>query len=293
MLPNSFTPAFLRQLELLKIRSRRAFLGSRQGGHLSLKRGHGLEFSDYRKYELGDHPRYIDWGLYARSQRLYVKRFQEEQDISVLIILDASASMNIPEEGGKWQRAKEIALALAYVALSQQDNVTLAALGKSAGPIYQGLKSIHHLSDLLGSMKAEGKIDLQRETILAAGRIRFPGIAVFISDFLMPFEELQRAFTFLRSKNLDISAIQILHKSDEDPFHESESYIAVDSESGEEVSLAFEPDLQASYKKHFNNHLHRLSDYCKNNRIAYAKVNSENSVKDIFSENLSYLGLMS
>ena len=69
MLPASFTNEFLRQLELLRLQGRRAFLGTRQGGHLSIKRGHGIEFSDYRNYELGDHPRYIDWGVYARSER--------------------------------------------------------------------------------------------------------------------------------------------------------------------------------------------------------------------------------
>ena len=84
----TFTPAFLRQLELLRLRARRSYLGTRQGGHLSLKRGHGIEFSDYRKYELGDDPRHIDWSAYARSERLYIKRFREEQDLSVLLLLD-------------------------------------------------------------------------------------------------------------------------------------------------------------------------------------------------------------
>ena len=80
--------AFLKQLELLKINSRRSFLGSRQGGHASIKRGHGIEFSDYRKYVPGDDPRHIDWNVYARTERVYVKRFQEEQDLSVFIFLE-------------------------------------------------------------------------------------------------------------------------------------------------------------------------------------------------------------
>ena len=71
-------------------------MGMRQGGHASIKRGQGIEFSDYRQYQLGDNPRYIDWGLYGRSDKLYVKRFSEEQDLSVLIILDTSASMVTP-----------------------------------------------------------------------------------------------------------------------------------------------------------------------------------------------------
>ena len=69
-LPEAFTPQFLKQLEMFRINARRMFLGSKQGGHLSPKRGHGIEFSDYRKYELGDNPRHIDWGVYARTERL-------------------------------------------------------------------------------------------------------------------------------------------------------------------------------------------------------------------------------
>ena len=104
MLPEVFTPAILRQLEMLKLSSRRAFLGQRQGAHLSLKRGQGVEFYDYRKYELGDNPRHIDWGLYGRSERIYVKRFREEQSLSVLVLLDSSPSMGVvPVQGiSKW-----------------------------------------------------------------------------------------------------------------------------------------------------------------------------------------------
>ena len=292
MLPQSFTPTFLRQLELLNIRSKRSFLGSRQGGHLSLKRGHGMEFSDYRKYELGDHPRYIDWGVYARSQRLYVKRFQEEQDISVLIILDTSASMNTPQDGAKWERAKELGLALAYVALLQQDSVTLAGLGKKIGPTYKGLKSIHHLAQTLDTYETAGKIDLQREVVLAASRVRFPGIAVFISDFLMPIDEIKNAFNVLRSKNLDLTAIQILGENDVQPFRGQNSYVAVDSESNEEVNVAYSPEVQEQYQKYMQDHWDKLSMYFKGSNINAVQLTAENSISDLVVNKLSKIGLL-
>src|SRR5262245_21429064 len=116
MLPATFTPEFLRNLELFKIKARRAYLGNRQGGHISPKRGHGIEFSDFREYELGDNPRWIDWGVYARTDRLYVRRYQEEQNLSVLVVVDASHSMRTPPEDKKWESARDLALALSYVA---------------------------------------------------------------------------------------------------------------------------------------------------------------------------------
>ena len=81
MLPALFTPQFLARLETLRIRARRQFLGSRPGGHLSPRRGTGLEFADYRHYTPGDDPRYIDWKLYSRTDRLYIKLFQEEEEL--------------------------------------------------------------------------------------------------------------------------------------------------------------------------------------------------------------------
>ena len=102
-LPEAFTPEYLRQLELLRIRARRAFLGTKQGGHVSLKRGHGIEFSDFRQYQPGDDPRHIDWSVFARSERLYVKQFQEEQDLTVLLLIDSTASMVTPSNEKKWR----------------------------------------------------------------------------------------------------------------------------------------------------------------------------------------------
>ena len=97
MIPNTFTSEYLKSLELLKLKARRAFLGMREGGHTSIKRGHGIEFADYRKYELGDDLRHIDWGVYARSDRLYLKRFREERDLSLLLLVDGTNSMFVPE----------------------------------------------------------------------------------------------------------------------------------------------------------------------------------------------------
>ena len=86
--------------------------------HLSPRRGTSLEFADYRSYAAGDDPRTVDWGLYARTDRLYVKVFQEEEDLFGYLFIDASASMAHPEEDTKYRAATALALALCYVILS-------------------------------------------------------------------------------------------------------------------------------------------------------------------------------
>lgn len=127
-LPPQFTSQFLARLETLRVRTRRRFLGGRPGGHLSPRRGAGLEFADYRPYAPGDDPRYIDWKLYSRTDRPYIKLFQEEEDLYTYLFVDYSASMAYPSGNGKDMAARDLALALAYVVLASGDAVQLHAL---------------------------------------------------------------------------------------------------------------------------------------------------------------------
>src|SRR5512135_1500669 len=130
-LPEEFTPDFLARLEHLRIKTRREFEGLGKGSHLSPRRGSSLEFSDFRHYALGDDFRYIDWGLYGRTDKLYIKLFKEEEDLLTYIFLDASASMGFPGADKKFEKAILTTLALAYVALASGDRVMIRVLGGS------------------------------------------------------------------------------------------------------------------------------------------------------------------
>ena len=134
MLPPLFTADYLSRLETLRIQTRRRFLGSRPGGHVSLRRGAGLEFAEYRRYSPGDDLRYIDWNLYARTDRLYIKQFQEEEDLYTSLFLDGSASMAYPAQDGKSEAARDIILSLAHVVLASNDAVKLSLLGADTTP---------------------------------------------------------------------------------------------------------------------------------------------------------------
>ncbi|MCB0318216.1 MAG: DUF58 domain-containing protein, partial [Bdellovibrionales bacterium] len=240
MIPDIFTPSYLKSLELLKFKSRRAYLGLREGGHASIKRGHGIEFADYRKYELGDDPRHIDWGVYARSDRLYLKRFREERDLSLLLMLDATNSMFVPAEDSKWEYARDIALTLAYIALSQQDMVLASVPGEKISASFRGGNSFYEICRYFTKRENQfvEETDFLKGIVYSANAIKFPGAAIFISDFLFPFEKLEKSLLALRAKNLDITLIQVLGKNDLDPFENSNSYKFVDAETGEKINLS-------------------------------------------------------
>src|SRR5579863_10768925 len=111
-LPEEFTPEFIARLEQLRVKTRREYAGLGKGSHLSPRRGSSLEFADYRHYTPGDDFRYIDWSLYARSDKLYIKLFKEEEDLLTYIFVDASASMGFPAADKKFARAILTALAI-------------------------------------------------------------------------------------------------------------------------------------------------------------------------------------
>lgn len=217
MLPKKLDDTALRNLGMLTLRSRRALLGITQGTHVSLKRGHGIEFSDYRKYEPGDNPRDIDWNLYARSDRMYVKTFNEEQNLAVYLIVDGSRSMRLPRTSEKWDFTASVALGLAYVALSQRDEVSIGVLGAKSLFRVRTLQSFGQMVSLF-STDATSEPDLAADFRAFVSRTRAPGILVFISDFLFPKERLESITTIARSKNLDTTFIQVLSDFDRRPY---------------------------------------------------------------------------
>lgn len=267
MLTPNLTPSLLNQLELFRIRSRRAFLGTRQGAHRSLKKGHGLEFSDYRKYELGDNPRAIDWGVFGRTDKLYIKRFEEDQEIRVAIVLDNSASMFVPPESKKWEYARDLALGLSYVGLMAQDLVSVIPMGGGRCPECYGPSAIHVLASELLRVKEAAKVDFAKALQGAAARTKLPGVAIVISDFLTPLDEIRTGFGALLSRNLDITAIQLVSDFDEEPPTALNNSVVLDLESGAELSIAFDEERAASYKRFVSAHNEELGAYFNSQKI--------------------------
>lgn len=270
-----FDPTYLAQLELLRIESRRKFLGSRQGGHLSLKKGHGIEFSDYRQYELGDNPRYIDWKAYGRTDRLYVKRFQEEQDFLISVFLDCSSSMGIETDPEKWRFSCKVALSFAYIGMMQQDKVTLNLLSQGKMLRSLGPSSFLQFSDALRKVASpQSHVEFGRALRNAAINVKFPGVAIVISDFHCPIEEIDLGLRYLRSKNLDIVAIQTLGSLDLAPLSQDEFSSLLDSETGENFDLEFDTERRSALESLIQEHQDRLREYFRQRQIGFMSIRS-------------------
>jgi uncharacterized protein (DUF58 family) len=286
-----FTPAFFVKLQQLKIYTRRSYLGSRQGAHISKRRGHGLEFADYRTYVAGDDYRHIDWGVYGRTDRLYIKEFREEQELQTLFLVDSSASMGCPES--KFATARDLAISLAYVALSNGDSAAFSFLGHQTTPKFFGVRSLSRIIRQAGTVVPGGRHTLDREITLSLGKIRLPGKAFLVSDMLMPLDEVVKACEAVQSKNFELSIIQVMSpdelKLDAD---DRSTSVLVDVESGEQLEMSLSPDLDFDYAKKLSDHLHQIERYCHSRGIGYALVSTAQRVQEIVLNTLPELGLL-
>src|SRR5215203_593594 len=145
------TPELLAQLERLELISRKIFRGRMKGERRSKRKGQSVEFADFRQYVPGDDLRFIDWNLFARLERLYLKMFLEEEDLHFYVLIDASRSMDFGEPT-KLQYAKQLAAALGFIGLCRADRVKIETLGSSRrapGPTLRGRKNLYQMMDFL------------------------------------------------------------------------------------------------------------------------------------------------
>ncbi len=291
MYEEPFNASFFKRLQQLKIRTRRAFLGSRQGTHRSLRKGHGLEFSDFRAYSPGDDFRHIDWNVLARTDRAYVREYREEQDLNVVILFDASASMAFPEGEGKFKMARDLGLALGYVALTDGDTVSFSLLGQKNSPRFVGPRALLRAQQFLRKAQPKGSFVLLNEVRAAVAQQKIPGKCFLVSDFLMDLEEIVETFDFLRSRNFEIVALQVLAPS-ELRLEFDPNELLIDAETGEEFELAIDSSSTKEYALMLSKHIEAIEQYCKGANITHFLASSEQDCAELVLTKFPEVGIL-
>jgi uncharacterized protein (DUF58 family) len=289
-----FSQQFLNTLETLRLRARKRFLGRRRGTHLSPRRGTSLEFADYRSYAAGDDPRTVDWGVYARTGRLFVKVFQEEEDLFAYLFVDASASMAHPAEDRKASAAAGLALALSYVVLSSADSLRLHRLRSErseATPFYFGRRRMLEAQEFLEREPPQGRLDLKTSLARHLAGLRRPGKAILISDLLFPLPEFQAGLNLLRAAKLDILVIQTLGANELAPPLSGVERL-VDAESGVEQDVRFDERAKGVYLDNLRRHRRDLRSVCHRSGVQYALYDTSTDVEDFVLTELPALGLL-
>lgn len=250
LVQDPFTPQYYRQLQQLTIRTRRSILGSQQGIHRSTRKGHGLEFAEYRPYVPGDEFRHIDWGVLARTDKVFVKQFREEQDLTVVLVIDGSESMHHPDGAGKFAFAAYLALSIACIALSDGDVVQVYVLGGERSPKFRGIRALSRVKSFIFAHAQPERhaksVNLQKELMLAVAQQRLPGACFVFSDFLYSQETLSAGLDTLRSRNFELRLIRIAAE-EELSLQVPDDAVLIDSETGEEFEVATDPESARQY----------------------------------------------
>jgi uncharacterized protein (DUF58 family) len=294
-LPAEFTPEFLARLEQLRLKTRREYAGLGKGAHLSPRRGSSLEFNDFRHYARGDDFRFIDWGLYGRTDKYYIKLFKEEEDLLTYIFLDASGSMGFPERDGKFHAAVATALAVAYVALASGDRVmvrVLAGKGIPPAPVFvHGRHRIVELARHLASIKPGGELDFAPALAHEMVSIRRAGKVFVISDFLGLLNSVERALGLFTAANMDVSAVQILGATELDGQGLQGDVEVIDAESGERVRVSIGARERERYRESMMRLAREIRIFCSRSGLHYTLYTTDRGFHDFFMHAAAALGL--
>jgi uncharacterized protein (DUF58 family) len=275
-----FSSEFLAQLERLSLLSRRVFRGRVRGERRSPRRGHSVEFCDYRAYGVGDDLRYVDWNIYGRLDRLHVKLFVDEQDLCLHLLLDASASMDFGAPT-KLEYGARLAAALGFIGLVSMERVGVGVLRERVAegwPPTRGRNQVMNLFDFLGRVRPAGGTTLNDGLQNYARRAREPGLAIVISDLLDPggFEAGVRA---LLEHRFDVHLIHVLAPEEMNP-ELAGDFRLVDSETGEVRELSVDGDAIRAYRERLRQFLERVEAFSRARELGYHRVTVDTPVEE-------------
>jgi uncharacterized protein (DUF58 family) len=254
-------PEVLASLSTLELVARSAVEGYFQGLHRSPKFGFSQEFAEYKAYAEGDDPRFVDWNVYARTDRAYIKRYLGETNTRFMIALDVSASMGYGGPGSitKLRYAKFVAASLAYMALQQHDPTGLIAFDskiRSYRPPSSRTGTLTALLHELDKLEAGSETDLAASFKQMHEHMQRRGMVAVISDLYCDPEALTRAVQPFAWGGHDIMIFQILDRTELDPKWE-ESVMLEDVESGRQIEVS--PDyMRTTYRERINAHLDKM-----------------------------------
>lgn len=260
-----FDSEFLKQLEYLSLVSRRVFRGQLLAQRRTKQLGAGIEFADHREYSRGDDLRYLDWKVYARFGDLLLKRFQEEEDLHVYILLDISKSMDAGTPN-KFDYVRRIAAALAYIALADLDRVSILAYAeevKAVMPLTRGKDRILTVLRFLEGLQSTGTAtDLATVAKSLVNRAQRAGLVVILSDFFDQ-QGFRGGIDLLRHRRFEPHVIQVHSEEEARPTWLGDIELR-EVETGELRKMTISEHKLKQYQRLFQEFLVGLETYCRN-----------------------------
>ena len=278
-------------MERLELVTRKIFRGQLKGERRSRRKGQSVEFADFRNYVPGDDLRFIDWNLYARLDKLFLKLFLEEEDLHFYALIDDSTSMEFGEPT-KLHFAKQIAASLGYIGLCRSDRVKIQTLSDPGGQnsVWRGRQSLWRMLDYLS------EIDTGRNVALAQGIKDFclrntgKGIVVLISD-LMDKAGFESALRYLVSQKMDVYVIHVLAPEELEPDIKGDLKL-VDCEDQDIAEISVSRPLMDKYKRTLAAFVESAREFCNRRGMVYMMTSSARPIDEMIGSYLRQRGLV-
>jgi len=285
-------PQFLAKLEQLELVSRKIFLGLMKGERRSKKKGQSVEFADYRNYVKGDDLRFLDWNLYARLDRLFIRLFQEEEDLHFYVLIDNSLSMDFGNPS-KLHYARQIAAALGFIGLVNMNRVVIEAFHDritQSLPAVRGRKSLWRMLDFLQKLEPAGPSNLRESLKTFTMKLSGKGIVILLSD-MMDKEGYEDALRYLVARQYDIYVIQVLSQEELDPEILGDLKL-IDIEDLDEAEITVSAPLIKRYKQNLAAFQAGLQEFCNRRGITYLMTSNKMPFEKLVLSYLRQRGLV-
>lgn len=283
------------KLDQVDILSRKIFAGKLQGERRSKKRGVSVEFADYRHYVHGDDLRFVDWNIYARLDKLFLKMFIEEEDLSLVIAIDTSASMNWGNPS-KFVFCQRLAMALGYIGLANHNRVTLYAFdsgGVKPLPNMRGRRRTNEMGKWLLDLEPGGSsafADAMRSIALSR---QGKGVMIILSDFMLK-EGYEKGLRYLSGGGYDTFCLQVLSPEEIDPAKHGMSgdLRLTDIEDEDTAEITVSAALLKRYKENLNAYCGKFRDFCIRRGMMHITVDTGTNMTTLILEYFRKRGLL-
>ncbi|MEM9588563.1 MAG: DUF58 domain-containing protein [Planctomycetota bacterium] len=285
------SPDLLGRLERLELVSRKVFRGRMKGERRSKRKGQSVEFADFRSYVPGDDLRLIDWNLYARLDQLFLKLFQEEEDLHFYALVDASESMNFGTPT-KLHVAKQLAAALGYVGLCRADRVSVSALGPDGrrAPVLRSRSNLWKMLSYLESVESGQNVSLHDGVRDFALRNSGAGVVVLISD-LMDKQGYESALRMLIGRQMDVFVLHTMSPEEIEPPMRGDRRL-IDCEDGDQAEVTINSMLLERYEQTVKSFVGGIKSFCNRRSIVYIPVKTDMAIEDVVTRYLRERGVV-
>lgn len=287
-----------RKLEQVMLSASRVRAGAMKGERRSIKRGTSIEFADYRNYVRGDDLRRLDWNIYGRLDRPYIKLLEDEEDLAVHLLLDISASMNWPQDEGERDQnkllfAKRLFAGLAYISLASSDRLLLTGIGQHGlehfGPVRGRGHSIRMLR-YVHKLNAQGVTDLNAALNDYAMRAGRPGLCLIISDLFSPTGYREGLNTLL-GKGYEVGLLHVLSPDEVEPPLGGDLRL-IDVETLEPQEVTIDAGMRDQYVRRLEAWRESIRADCVRRSVHYIPVETDTAWEKVILYELRRLGIV-